>query len=83
MIAGETPKAIVVKAADADVAAQDVIAYAKERLAGYKCPTSVDFTDALPRHDTGKIYKRLLRDEYRKREAGGGAGADREMKGVR
>ena len=35
-----------------------------ERLARYKCPRSVDFRDHLPRTDAGKIYKRLLRDEY-------------------
>jgi fatty-acyl-CoA synthase len=34
-------------------------------LAGFKCPRSVDFVEALPRQDNGKIYKRLLRDQYR------------------
>ena len=37
---------------------------AKERLAGFKCPTSVDFIDALPRNPSGKILKRELREPY-------------------
>ena len=35
-----------------------------ERLAGFKVPRSVDFEDELPRHPTGKLYTRLLRDRY-------------------
>jgi fatty-acyl-CoA synthase len=42
----------------------ELIAYCHERLAKYKCPRSIDFTDELPRHPTGKLYKRLLRDRY-------------------
>ena len=38
--------------------------YAREHIAGYKVPRSVDFLDELPRLPTGKLYKRLLRDEY-------------------
>ncbi len=41
-----------------------VIAFARERLAGYKVPRSVDVEDELPRHPTGKLYTRLLRDRY-------------------
>jgi len=41
-----------------------VIAHVREHLAGYKAPKSVEITDALPRHPTGKLYKRLLRDPY-------------------
>ncbi len=37
----------------------------RDRLAHYKCPRTVDFVDALPREDNGKIFKRKLRDEYR------------------
>ena len=37
---------------------------ASERLAKYKCPRAIDFRAELPRHPTGKLYKRLLRDEY-------------------
>jgi fatty-acyl-CoA synthase len=41
-----------------------LLAFARERIAHYKCPRSVDFVDALPRLPTGKLYKRLLRDRY-------------------
>ena len=41
-----------------------LIVYCKERLADVKCPRSIDFREELPRHPTGKLYKRLLKDEY-------------------
>jgi long-chain acyl-CoA synthetase len=44
--------------------AEEIMAFCRERLAGFKCPRTVDFRDDLPRTDAGKIYKRLLRDEY-------------------
>lgn len=44
--------------------AEALIAYAKDHLAGYKIPRSVDFLDELPRLPTGKLYKRLLKDQY-------------------
>lgn len=43
---------------------RDLIRHVRDHLAGYKAPRSVDFEDALPRHPTGKLYKRLLRDRY-------------------
>jgi acyl-CoA synthetase (AMP-forming)/AMP-acid ligase II len=43
---------------------RELIAYCKEHLADVKCPRSVDFRPELPRHPTGKLYKRLLKDEY-------------------
>ena len=61
---GETPKAIVVKAPGVEVTEAEIIAYAKERLAGFKCPTSVDWIDALPRNPSGKILKKDLRAPY-------------------
>lgn len=42
----------------------ELIAYCRDQLAHYKCPRSVDFRPELPRHPTGKLYKRLLKDEY-------------------
>jgi long-chain acyl-CoA synthetase len=64
---GETVKAIVVRvpgtADDADLAA-DIIAATRGRLAHYKCPTSVEFVDALPRNPSGKVLKRELRAPY-------------------
>ena len=41
-----------------------LIAHCREHLAGYKAPRSIDFVEQLPRHETGKLYKRLLRDKY-------------------
>ncbi|MEZ0073078.1 acyl-CoA synthetase [Planotetraspora sp. GP83] len=64
---GEQVKAVVqpVSAKDAGPALEaELIDYCRAHLAHYKCPRSVDFRDELPRHPTGKLYKRLLRDEY-------------------
>jgi fatty-acyl-CoA synthase len=47
-----------------ELLAEEIIAYAKDNLAGYKIPRSVDFLDELPRLPTGKLYKRLLKDQY-------------------
>jgi long-chain acyl-CoA synthetase len=41
-----------------------LIDFCRERLAHLKCPRSVDFVDALPRQENGKLYKRLLMDRY-------------------
>ena len=65
---GEAVKAVVelqpgVEPTD-DLAAE-LLVFARDRLAHFKCPRSVDFVDALPREDTGKIFKRKLRDQYR------------------
>ena len=43
----------------------ELLTFCRERLAGFKIPRSVDFVDTLPRQDNGKIYKRLLREQYR------------------
>ena len=61
---GETVKAIVVRRAGATAAAEEIIAYARARLAHYKCPTSVDFAMSLPRNPSGKLLKRELREPY-------------------
>ena len=65
---GETVKAIVVRGPNAtgvdDALAADIIAATRERLAHYKCPTSIDFIDALPRNPSGKVLKRELRLPY-------------------
>jgi fatty-acyl-CoA synthase len=42
----------------------ELLAYCREHLAAFKCPRSIDFDEALPRQDTGKLYKRLLKDRY-------------------
>ncbi|HJT05156.1 MAG TPA: AMP-binding protein [Pseudonocardiaceae bacterium] len=61
---GETIKALVVVAPEAQVTEDQLIAYCKERLAGFKAPTSVEFRDSIPRTATGKIQKFKLRQEY-------------------
>jgi fatty-acyl-CoA synthase len=61
---GETVKAVVVPAPAAQVTAAELIVHARDGLAHYKCPTSVDFVDALPRTSTGKVQKFLLRERY-------------------
>jgi long-chain acyl-CoA synthetase len=61
---GETVKAVVVRGPDTEVSADDVIAFCRQRLAHYKCPTSVDFVETLPRNPSGKILKRELREPY-------------------
>jgi long-chain acyl-CoA synthetase len=43
---------------------RELIAYCREQLSPIKCPKSVDFEAELPRHATGKLYKRLLKDRY-------------------
>jgi long-chain acyl-CoA synthetase len=44
--------------------ADELIRYCKQHLASYKCPRSVDFDSQLPRHATGKLYKKKVRDRY-------------------
>jgi long-chain acyl-CoA synthetase len=64
---GETPKAMVVRAANdagAALTEADVIDFAREHLARFKCPTSVDWLDALPRNPSGKVLKKDLREPY-------------------
>ncbi len=64
---GEEVKAIVQTVEGVEASAdlgRELIIYCKEHLADVKCPRTVDFRDELPRHPTGKLYKRLLKDEY-------------------
>jgi len=61
---GEAVKAIVVKKQGAELTPGELIGWARERIAGYKLPKSVDFVEALPRNPTGKILKRELRKPY-------------------
>jgi long-chain acyl-CoA synthetase len=64
---GEEVKAIVQPVDMADAGPdleRELIAYCREHLADVKSPRSVDFRPELPRHPTGKLYKRLLKDQY-------------------
>jgi long-chain acyl-CoA synthetase len=64
---GEEVKAVVQPASMADAGPaleQELIEFCRAQLSHLKCPRSIDFEAELPRHPTGKLYKRLLRDRY-------------------
>ncbi|NWH09244.1 MAG: acyl-CoA synthetase [Alphaproteobacteria bacterium] len=64
---GEEVKAVVQPMHWEDVGqalADELMAYCRENLSAIKCPRSIDFEQELPRHPTGKLYKRLIRDRY-------------------
>jgi len=61
---GEAVKAVVVRGPGAELSEADVVRWARDRLAGFKTPKSVDFIDALPRNASGKILRRELRAPY-------------------
>jgi acyl-CoA synthetase (AMP-forming)/AMP-acid ligase II len=60
---GEAVHAVVRTAAGAQVSAEEIIAFCRDRLAHFKCPKSVEFSGPLPRTTTGKVLKRELRAE--------------------
>ena len=61
---GEAVKACVVLNSGASLSEEEIIAFARERIAGYKLPKSVDYVEALPRNPSGKILRRELRDPH-------------------
>jgi long-chain acyl-CoA synthetase len=64
---GEEIKAVVQPVDMADAGPElerELIAFCQAQLAKFKCPRSIDFQAELPRHPTGKLYKRLLKDRY-------------------
>src|SRR5207342_1374708 len=61
---GEMVMALVVKADGSALTGPDLIAYTKTKLAGYKCPKSIEFRNALARTATGKLQKFKLREPY-------------------
>jgi long-chain acyl-CoA synthetase len=69
---GETPRAMVVLKPGESATEEDLIAHCKGDLAGYKCPSGVDFVDELPRNPAGKILKKELRKPF-------WAGRDRQL----
>jgi acyl-CoA synthetase (AMP-forming)/AMP-acid ligase II len=69
---GETIKALVVLTPGATATEAEIIAHCKERLAGYKAPTSVELRAEIPRTATGKVQKFKLREAY-------WAGRDRQV----
>jgi len=61
---GESIKAVVALVPGESLDADELISFTRERLAGYKCPRTVEFIEALPRNPSGKILKRDLRKPY-------------------
>ena len=61
---GETPKALVVLREGEEATEAKIIAFCREHLAHFKCPTSVEFREELPRTATGKLQKFKLREPY-------------------
>jgi acyl-CoA synthetase (AMP-forming)/AMP-acid ligase II len=61
---GEAVTAVVVRAAGSELTAAELVAWVRDRLAHFKCPSRVEFTSELPRNTTGKLLKRELRDTY-------------------
>jgi len=61
---GETIKALVVRRDGVDATERELIDFCRERLAHFKCPTSVEFRDSLVRTATGKLQKFKLRQPY-------------------
>ncbi len=61
---GEAVKAVVVRKPGNSAPAEEIIAFARERIAGYKLPKSIDFVESLPRNPTGKVLRRELRKPY-------------------
>ncbi len=61
---GETPKALVVLRPGEQATEDDIMAFCRENMAHFKCPTSVEFLQELPRTATGKLQKFKLRDKH-------------------
>jgi acyl-CoA synthetase (AMP-forming)/AMP-acid ligase II len=61
---GETVKALIVPVVGSIITERELIDYCKSKLAGYKCPTSVEFRTELARTATGKLQKFKLREPY-------------------
>ena len=61
---GETPKALIVLREGATATEQEIIEFSRQHLAHFRCPTSIDFVDSLPRTATGKLQKFVIREKY-------------------
>jgi acyl-CoA synthetase (AMP-forming)/AMP-acid ligase II len=63
---GEAIKAVVTLKAGATITERELIEHCRQRIAGFKCPKSIDFVQELPKNPAGKILKRVLKDRYGK-----------------
>lgn len=61
---GESPLAVVVPTPGVEITEAELIAWSRQRLAHYKCPTAVAFVDSLPLNASGKLLKNKLREEF-------------------
>ena len=61
---GEAVKAVCVPKPGVEIDADDVISWAREKIAGFKVPKSIDIIEALPRNASGKILRKDLRAPY-------------------
>jgi fatty-acyl-CoA synthase len=61
---GETPLALIVLRSGQTPSEEEILDYCREKLAHFKCPTSVEFTPELPRTATGKLQKFRLREQF-------------------
>jgi fatty-acyl-CoA synthase len=61
---GEAIRAVVVPRAECTIDEKELIAWCRERMTHFKCPTSVVVAEALPKGGTGKIQKNILRERY-------------------
>ena len=61
---GEAIEAVVAPKPGATAVEADIIAFCKDRVARYKAPKSVDFTDDLPKNSAGKILRKQIREPY-------------------
>ncbi|MNT92953.1 Long-chain-fatty-acid--CoA ligase FadD13 [compost metagenome] len=61
---GETVHAVIICKPGATVSDEEVVAYCRQRIAGYKCPRSVEFRESLPLSSVGKVLKTDLRQPF-------------------
>lgn len=63
LLKGEIVKANILLKASQTITEEEIIAFCSERMAGYKIPRAIKFIDSLPKNATGKVLKKLLREE--------------------
>ena len=61
---GESVKGFVVLQPDSSLDETEIISYSRTQIAGYKCPKTINFIEALPRNPSGKILRRELREPF-------------------
>jgi len=61
---GETVMGFVILAEDSSINENEIIAYSREKIAGFKCPKTIKFVNEIPRNPTGKVLRKDLREPY-------------------